>query len=56
VGSEEKAVARPEKGGKKKDAVEDNRGDFKEYMAQKPAAAKSLGTFADLFKDKVKKK
>ena len=55
VGSEEKVVARPEKGGKKKDAVDDSRGDFKEYMAQKPAAAKSLGTFADLFKEKVKK-
>lgn len=56
VGSEEKP-ARPEKGGgKKKDAADDNRGDFKEYMAQKPAAGKSLGTFADLFKEKVTKK
>ena len=53
AGSEEKA--KPERGGKKKASESDNRGDFTEYMAHKPAA-KSLGTFADLFKDKVDKK
>jgi len=54
AGSEEKP-AKPEKGGRKKEAQADNRGDFREYMSHKPAA-KSLGTFADLFKGKVEKK
>jgi small subunit ribosomal protein S1 len=54
AGSEEKP-AKPEKGGKKKAVESDNRQDFKEYAARKPAA-RSLGTFADLLKGKVEKK